>query len=50
MVKTLEPCNTEQLFFEIEVNILPPFTEIEKSNCFGMYSRSDLNNKRKGNG
>ena len=47
-----------QLFFEIEVNsgtifteprsgevnILPLFTEIEKNNCFTIYTGSDLNN------
>ena len=47
-----------QLFFEIEVNsgrifteprsgevnILPLFTEIEKNNCFSIYTGSDLNN------
>ena len=27
-----------------EVNILPLFTKIEKDNCFGMYTGSDLNN------
>jgi len=27
-----------------EVNILPLFTEIEKNNCFSIYSLSDLNN------
>ena len=27
-----------------EVNILPLFTEIEKSNCFSIYPLSDLNN------
>ena len=50
--------NIEQLFFEIEVNsgrmftkplrglvnILPLFTEIEKNNCFSIYTLSDLNN------
>ena len=25
-----------------EVNILPLFTEIEKNNCFSIYTRSDL--------
>ena len=32
-----------------EVNILPLFTEIEKNNCFSIYTLSDLNNisKRK---
>ena len=41
--------NNKQLFFEIEVNILPLFTEIEKNNCFSIYTGSDLNNvvKRK---
>ena len=48
----------KQLFFEIEVNsgrifaeprsdevnILPLFTEIEKNNCFSIYTGSDLNN------
>ena len=31
------------------VNILPRFTEIEKNNCFSIYTGSDLNNifKRK---
>ena len=29
-------------FFEIEVNILPLFTEI-KNNCFSIYTLSDLN-------
>ena len=33
-----------QLFFEIEVNILPLFTEIEKNNCFSKYTVIDLNN------
>ena len=33
----------EQLFFEIEVNILPLFTEIEKNNCFSIYTGNDLN-------
>ena len=33
----------KQLFFEIEVNILPLFTEIEKINCFSIYTLSDLN-------
>ena len=33
----------KQLFFEIEVNILPLFTEIEK-NCFSKYTGSYLNN------
>ena len=28
----------------MEVNILPLFTEIEKNNCFSIYSGSDLNN------
>ena len=50
--------NIERLFFEIEVNsgristelpsvevnILPLFTEIEKNNCFSIYTGSDLNN------
>ena len=27
-----------------EVNILPLFTEIEKNNCFSIYTGSDLNN------
>ena len=27
-----------------EVNILPLFTEIEKNNCFSIYTLSDLNN------
>ena len=50
--------NIQQLFFEIEVNsgrifteprsgevnILPLFTEIEKNNCFSIYTLSDLNN------
>jgi len=27
-----------------EVNILPLFTEIEKNNCFSLYTLSDLNN------
>ena len=26
------------------VNILPVFTEIEKNNCFSIYTGSDLNN------
>ena len=48
----------QQLFFSIsvnsgrifteprsgEVNILPLFTEIEKNNCFSIYTLSDLNN------
>ena len=34
----------KQLFFEIEVNILPLFTEIEKNNCFSKYTGSDLDN------
>ena len=36
--------NISQLFFEIEVNILLLFTEIEKNNCFSIYTGSDLNN------
>ena len=50
--------DNKQLFFEIEVNsgrifteprsgevnILPIFTEIEKNNCFSIYTGSDLNN------
>ena len=27
-----------------ELNILPLFTEIEKNNCFSIYTGSDLNN------
>ena len=40
----IQTYDTEQLFFEIEVNILPLFTEIEKNNCFSIYTGSDLNN------
>ena len=39
----------QQLFFEIEVNILPLFTEIEKNDCFSIYTGSDLNNFSEGN-
>ena len=35
------PCN---YLYEIEVNVLPLFTEIEKSNCFSVYALGDLNN------
>ena len=43
--------NIYQLFFEIEVNSgwifpKPLFTEIEKNNCFSIYTRSDLNKIR----
>ena len=34
----------KQLFFSISVNILPLFTEIEKNNCFSIYTGSVLNN------
>ena len=34
----------KQLFFEIEENTLPLFTEIETNNCFGSYAQSVLNN------
>ena len=34
----------KQFIFEIEVTILPLFTEIEKNNCFSKYTVSDLNN------
>jgi len=33
--------NSGRIFTE---NILPLFTEIEKSNCFSIYTGSDLNN------
>ena len=53
-----ENMNNKQLFFEIEVNsgrifteprsgevnILPLFAEIEKNNCFSIYTLSDLDN------
>ena len=35
-------------YSEIEVNILPLFTEIEKNNCFSIYIGSDLNNISEG--
>ena len=31
------------IILEIEVNILPLFTEIEKNNYFSIYTGSDLN-------
>ena len=37
--------NSGRIFIEPrsgEVNILPLFTEIEKNNCFSIYTRSDL--------
>ena len=42
----------KQLFFSISVNsgfrnIQPLVTEIEKNNCFSIYTRSDLNKIRK---
>ena len=39
--------NSGRIFTETrsgEVNILPLFTEIEKNNCFSIYTGSDLNN------
>ena len=39
--------NSGRIFTELrsgEVNILPLFTEIEKNNCFSIYTGSDLNN------
>ena len=39
--------NSGRIFIEPrsgEVNILPLFTEIEKNNCFSIYTGSDLNN------
>ena len=34
----------EARYIRDEVNILPLFTEIEKNNCFSIYTGSDLNN------
>ena len=37
-------CEKLKKVFRGSVNILPLFTEIEKNNCFSVYTGSDLNN------
>ena len=38
------PSREEARYIRDEVNILPLFTEIEKNNCFSIYTGSDLSN------